>query len=240
MRSVSPLTLLSLFSLLVPAVACAPEGSSAYVTKNLNLSSDCTARSDDVGMPTGKYDVGGDDTGEACINSYFMNLLVNSNLKSNERASTGRAEPNVLLITHADVTLMDKSQARMSFSKEGKPDPALPNPYRVRTASYLEPTTGNVAQTTIVPVEAIPKAYTGSLGRFNGSSILVEVQLFGTTTGNVDVDFRPFLFPVSICKGCLSRCVKDFASEKDIAALTGDDCDDNFAQDDRYCIDSGC
>ena len=233
MRSVSPLTLLSLFSLLV---ACAPEGSSAYVTKNLNLSQDCSARTDDVGLPTGKYDVGGVDGGSECLNSYFMNLLVNSNLKSNERASTGRAEPNVLLITHADVTLMDKNQATMAFTKDGAPDPALPNPYRVRTASFLEPTTGNVAQTTIVPVEAIPKAYTGRLAKYDGSSILVEVQLFGTTTGNVDVDFRPFVFPISICTGCLSKCRGDFAAEKDIAALKADDCDDNFAQDDRYCI----
>src|SRR5262249_54072778 len=144
---------------------------------------------DDVGLPTGKYDIGGDKTGETCINSYFMNLLVNSNLKSNGNDSTGRAEPNVLLITHADVRLMDKSQATMSFTnKDGQPDANLPNPYRVRTASFLEPTTGNVAMTTVVPVEAIPKAYTPRLEKYNGSSILVEVTLFGTTTGDVDVD----------------------------------------------------
>lgn len=235
MRSVSPLTLLSLISLLV---GCAPEGSSAFVTKNLNVSSDCTAQTDDLGLPTGKWDVGGaGNGGTACINSYFMNLLVNSNLKSNANAPTGRAEPNVLLITYADIRLMDKNQATLNFN-----DAKLPNPYRVRTASSLDPTTSDIAVTTIVPIEAIPKAYAGRLNtpKYVGDSILLEVTLGGTTTGDVDVDFRPFLFPVAICNGCLSRCMNSFSSDKDIATLTADKCNDNFAQDDRYCIDPDC
>jgi hypothetical protein len=241
MRSVSPLTLLSLLCLLV---GCAPEGSSAYVTKNLSVNSDCTAQSDDLGLPTGKWDVGGMDaeTGDNCINSYFMNLLVNSNLKSNANDSTGRAEPNVLLITFADIRLMDKNQATLVFRlKDGTIDPKLPNPYRVRTASSLDPSTSNVAQSAIVPIEAIPKAYSPRLSAvYAGDSILLEITVGGTTTGNVEVDFRPFLFPVAICSGCLSRCANSFASEKDIATLTGSKCNDNFAQDGRYCIDPDC
>lgn len=233
MRSVSPLTLLSLISLLV---GCAPEGSSAFVTKNLSVNSDCTAQTDDLGLPTGKYDVTGPDAGSgACVNSYFMNLLVNSNLKANANAPTGRAEPNVLLITYADIRLMDKNQATLNFK-----DAKLPNPYRVRTASSLDPSTSDIAVTTIVPIEAIPKAYTGRLANYKNDSILIEVTLGGTTTGDVDVDFRPFLFPVSICTGCLSRCMNSFSSDKEIATLNADKCNDNFGQDDRYCIDPDC
>src|SRR5262245_18776171 len=125
MRSVSPLTLVSLLSLLV--VGCAPEGSSAYVSLNVPKDDDCTPGDGTIGISTGVWDVGASGSKADCVHSYFMNLFINSSLKANGNDSTGRAEPNVLLITHADVRLMDKNQGTLLF--EG--DDAPPNPYRV-------------------------------------------------------------------------------------------------------------
>ena len=68
----------------------------------------------------------------SCLHSYFMTLLVNSNLKANANDSTGRAEPDVLLITHADIRLMDKGQATLSFvDKDNQPIAELPEMERV-------------------------------------------------------------------------------------------------------------
>jgi hypothetical protein len=238
MRSVSVLMVpLALSS----AVACAPEGSSAYVSHNVTLNASCMANEDES-ITTGTYDVGSDNTKiTQCSSSYVMNLLVNSNLKANAQDSTGRAEPDVLLITHADIRLMSKDQATLVFGTNG-----LPNPYRVQTATSLPPTSGTDPETAVLPLEAIPKVYAQKLAtaEVSGSkldSILIEVQVFGTTTGDVDVDFRPFLYPLAICRGCRSACKSEFVGmEADLTTLTSDECNDNRPQDTRWCIDNKC
>jgi hypothetical protein len=238
MRSASPL---AIAFLLGSAAACAPEGSSAYVSRNLPLDGDCTPMFDgNAGIATGSYDVG-DDRATGCVHSYMMSLLVNSSLKANARDSTGRAEPNVLLITHADVRIMNKNEETLNFLLPNKSaDPLYPNPYRVHTAASLEPTvSASEASTGYVQIEAIPKAYASKLTGYNGNSILLEVQVFGTTTGDVDVDFRPFLYPLVICTGCMSSCYGDIKSDT-VTTTTGDGCQDNGAQDGRRCIDPGC
>jgi hypothetical protein len=235
MRSVSTLLLASLLAALG---GCAPEGSSAYVSSNQLLQADCMPG--DGIITTGKWDIGAGKSKDTCQHSYFMTLLVNSNLKANANDSTGRAEPDVLLITHADILIMDKGQAALPFNKkDGTPDPAYPNPYRVQTSSSIEPTTSTTATQQTVPIEAIPKIYADKLANYAGDSIMLEVSLFGTTTGDVDVDFRPFLYPVAICAGCLSRCMNGLEA-KDVSALQANKCTDNAPQDDRYCIDTGC
>jgi hypothetical protein len=240
MRSVSTLALLSMVSALA---ACAPEGSSAYVTFNIPPDSSCNySATASLFTPIGQYDVGDGMNAPGCRHSYFMNLLVNSNLKSNARQATGRAEPNVLQIMEADVRLMDKNQATLVFKdpKTNMPDPAFPNPFRVQTANSLFPTTTSAPSTGIVSIEAVPKAYGPKLTSFADDKILIEVQIFGTTTGDVTIDFKPFVYPVGICRGCLSMCASKIPEGMTKTDYYGTNCADNAAQDGRYCIDSGC
>jgi len=247
MRSVPSLMFVSLVGALT---ACAPDGSSAYVSYNVQLTEDCLADPAAVPLASGRYDVTGGDAKSACVNSYFMNLLINSNLKANAQDSTGRAEPNVLLITHADVRLMDRNKATLQpvcMSKSStctmddvtakNVDPGRPNPFRVQTATSLPPTTGSTPSTNIATIEAIPKAYAEQLRAYAGDSVLLEVQLFGTTTGDLDIDFRTFLYPIAICDGCLSRCNSDMVAT-DVALPS--QCKDNRAQDDFTCIGPDC
>jgi hypothetical protein len=248
MRSVSSLMFVSLVGALA---ACAPDGSSAYVSYNVQLTEDCQADPTALPLATGRYDVTGGDAKSACVNSYFMNLLINSNLKANAQDSTGRAEPNVLQITHADVRLMDRSKATLqpvcksksatctdADVKDGKVvDVGRPNPYRVQTATSLPPTTGSTPSSSIATIEAIPKAYAEQLTAYAGDSVLLEIQLFGTTTGDLDIDFRTFLYPIAICAGCMSRCNSDMVST-DVALPS--QCKDNRAQDDFTCISPDC
>lgn len=234
MRSVSPLLIVSLLGF---ATACAPEGSSAYVSRNVFLNASCEPAEDGVGIATGLWDVGADSSPSACLHSYTMSLVLNSNLKANAREATGRAEPNVLLITHADVRLMDSAENTLDFSNAD-----FPNPYRVQTAASLPPTTSSTPQTATVQIEAVPKVYAKRLTNYDGKNVLVEVTLAGTTTGDVDVEFRPFLFPLVICKGCMSYCKSKLGTDADgrASTLTADKCTDNAAQDDRVCIAEDC
>jgi hypothetical protein len=172
-----------------------------------------------------------------CIKPYSMSLLVNSNLKANSNTALGRAEPNTLLIRYADVTLMDKDQGAYDFGGN------FPNPYRVHTSVSLPPSDGNDPTTGFVTLDAIPSAYMEPLRNFVGDSIMVEVQLFGTTTGDVDVDFAPFLYPLAICADCLSTCKGDSMWAADPAALTelnSGKCNDKRPQDSRWCVDDEC
>jgi hypothetical protein len=140
-------------------------------------------------------------------------------------------------VKYADVTLLDNSEAVLGFADQ-------PNPFRVYTTASIAPSTGDDPSTGWVQLDAVPTAYAGVLrDNFAGSSILVEIQLSGTTTSDVDVDFQPFLYPLAICKDCLSRCRSDPQFVADPSALTdlnSGKCTDNRAQDDRVCIDQGC
>jgi hypothetical protein len=236
------LRLLTVLALYVFA-SCAPEGPGAFVTFNLPPSVDCTysVATTEFYIPTGLYDVYPGDRNGCANRSYFVHLQVNSYLRPNSDATLGRAEPNILQLGHAEVRLMDIGRNRIVF---GEGSDALANPFSVTTNNSLPPSTGDEASTGIATVEAIPSAYASFFNNemFLNQQILAEIQIFGTTTGDVDIDFKPFVYPIEICSKCLVRCLN-----RDITAmmlerddLVGDECDDDSGADGRYCIDQGC
>jgi hypothetical protein len=242
MRSVPPVVFLSLLGL----AACAPAGSSAYVSANQKLSADCSSgESSTTFISTGLYDVlsNGSDK-KNCLRSYQMSLLVNSNLRASVSPSLARAEPNALQIKYADISLLDKNEGLLSFLKADKtPDGNVPNPYRVYTTATVPPSDSGDTSQASVRLDAIPSPYAEKLRAYAGDSILIEVQLFGTTTGDVDVDFSPFLYPLAICRDCLSTCRGDARWISDpelLTELNSGVCTDNRGQDDRTCIDPEC
>jgi hypothetical protein len=236
MRSVSPVLFVSWLGL----AACAPAGSSAFVAANVPLNGDCAAGDGTSGIGTGLYDVLSDNTRKTeCLRPYQMNLFINGNLVANRNTAVGRAETNALLVRYADVRLMDKNEATLAFrDKDNNEDASRPNPYRIYTAAAILPSTGDDPAVGNVPIEAIPVVYGESLRRsYAGDNILVEVQLFGKTTSDVEVEFAPFLFPLAICKDCASVCSNDpkYTPEK-LIELNADSCGDNRPQDDRICV----
>ncbi|HET6335076.1 MAG TPA: hypothetical protein VFG30_17755 [Polyangiales bacterium] len=231
-------TSLCLASLLA---GCAPEGPSAYVSKALILDSSCDLNVDDVkGLASGAYDIAGSTSQKSvsCQRSYYLNLVVNSQLKANANTATGRSEPNVLLINEAEISLIDlEQQGLIVFDKRSN---ELPNPFRVKTNITLEPTTGADPTRGSVPIEAIPLGYSDQLTDYVGKQIMAEVQIFGTTLGDVDIDFAKFQFPVFICQGCMTKClskIKDGDTQMDVY---GDNCNDNAGADGRVCVNSEC
>jgi hypothetical protein len=238
-RGLRLLTLLALFGF----ASCAPEGPSAFVTFNLPPSGDCTysVATEEFYIPTGLYDVYQGDKGGCGNRSYFVHLQINSYLRANSDMTLGRAEPNILQIDRAEVRLMDIRKNTIVF---GEGADALANPFLVTTNNSLPPSVGDEASTGIATIEAIPSAYGSFFNNktFLNQQILAEIQIFGTTTGDVDIDFKPFVYAVEICSQCLVRCLA-----RDITAmmlerddLVGEKCDDDSGADGRYCIDPGC
>ena len=235
MRSVPPVVFVCLLGL----VACAPAGSSAYVSANAPLNGECLASDGDVFISTGLYDVLSARTEKtACIRPYRMALVINSNLVSNAKVSTGRVEPNVLRVEYADVRLMDNTEGTLGF--EARNNVVPPNPFRVYTTATVPPSTGEEPSMGWVQLDAIPSVYAEQLRGYAGDSILVEIQLFGRTTSDVTVDFQRFLYPLAICSDCLSACRSDFTDLSMLTELNSGKCSDNRPQDDRVCVDPEC
>ncbi|HKU36678.1 MAG TPA: hypothetical protein VJR89_00990 [Polyangiales bacterium] len=237
--------LVTFSSLLSLLAACAPEGPSAYVSFALPVPQNCVVAPDsDEFVAAGSYDIanGGDWAGKRqskfCNASYYLHLLVNSNLKANANEATGRAEPNVLQVQEAEVELIDIEQ-QVPIEFDDKAD-SLPNPFRVKVNSSLSPTTSTEPTRGVASVETIPSGYRSSLRDYIGKQILAEVQIFGTTTGDIDIDFKPFSFPIHICEGCMTRCAGSFPDGATDEDMYGDSCPDDSGSDGRRCIDPGC
>lgn len=224
-------------------IACAPEGPTAFVTGHLEPDEECES-SGETGANTfwasGVYDVSSGFNGGrgTCGAPYTLNLLVNSFLRPNNDVGLGRAEPNVLQLHSAEVRLMDISRATISFDRSATP---LPNPFLVTTNGSLFPSDGDEPSTTVAFVETIPTAYAEQLDEFDGLQILAEVQIFGTTTGDVDVELKPFVYTIQICDGCLTRCGACIPADDTDDEIYGEGtCRDNASADGRVCVDRLC
>jgi hypothetical protein len=231
---------LSLWIAPLVLTACAPEGPSGFVTAHLVPDEECIVSNEPGANPfvaQGLYDVSAGDQGD-CDAPYILNLLVNSFLRPNNDVGLGRAEPNVLQLHSAEVRLMDISRATIEFNRG---DTVLPNPFLVTTNGSLFPTDGDEPSTAVAFVETIPSAYAEQLDGFDGLQILAEVQIFGTTTGDVDVDLKPFVYTIQICDGCLTRCGACISSEASADDIYGEGvCRDNASADGRVCVDPRC
>jgi len=227
--------------------ACAPVGGpTAFVTFNLTPDSNCvwSPTASDKFYPRGLYDIspGGNGNGDACAHPYEVHLLVNSFLRPHADTMLGRAEPNVLQVHSAQVRLMTIQKQTLLFNKT---TPPLPNPFLVTTGNSLYPSNGTTPSSGIAAIEAIPKAYAQWLGMFKGGQILAEIQIYGTTTGDQDINFKPFVYPIEICDGCNVKCAEADLGLGPMSTTTrmdivGDTCDDNSGNDDRICIDPSC
>jgi hypothetical protein len=221
---------------------CAPEGPTAFVTFAIAPDAHCLyASSAETFYPKGSYDISpdGGNGSKACDEPYQVVLKTNSFLRSNSDPDLGRAEPNILRVHSAEVKLMNLQKQPLLFADD---EGTLPNPFLVTTGGILEPATSNESASGVSAVEVIPVAYTPFLYDFVNDQILAEIQLFGTTTGDVDVDFQPFVYPIEICDGCMTLCQTTLDASMMLRedVVGEDNCDDNSGADGRVCIDPGC
>lgn len=213
-------------------------GLSGFVSFNLMPDADCIfdASPGTTFYPAGLYDLERrtDDASDACDQPYRVHLLAMASFEPDAGAGTAVGDA-VLQIHSASVELMTSERKPIAFDAVAPP---LPNPFLVTTSNTLALTPNGEMATAIAAVEAIPLAYAAQLTPFVGSQILAEIRLLGTTTGDEDLDFRPFVYPIELCAGCLIVCETDLPAPRD--EVLGDGCADQAGADGRICIESGC
>lgn len=191
----------------------------------------------DTFLAAGQYDIAA-GANDACLQPYVVNLMVESRLQGAADPETGRAEPNVLQLHSAEVSITTPGGGPILFDQM---EPPLPNPFLVSTNNSLFPATDGGVAHAIAAIEAIPVAYAERLDRFAGDTLLLELRVFGTTTGDVDVDLPVFLHTVTLCNGCLTVCDGDLAAQNRTAEdVNAGQCPDNAGADGRFCIDPDC
>jgi hypothetical protein len=223
--------------------ACAPVGPTAFITQNVKPDGSCIVTPDaDVFLPSGSYDISPGKKG-ACLKPYTVNLLVNSYLRENANGPLGRAEPNLLLIHRAKVTLKTLDGKIFDFNDGGGGGGDRPNPFLTTTSNAIPPSSGTKPSTGIASVEVIPASYAERLNddMVVGGNIQAEIEIFGTTTGDVDIDLAPFTYTIEICDGCMTLCNSKLV-EMDMTPmdLAGEECPDGAGADGRICIDPDC
>lgn len=210
-----------------PAAPCAAGG--AFVTQHLAPDGECIFEPDNgVFIPIGVYDIASGSSGDRdeCSRPYTLSLVVNS------------CVADVLQLHSAQVTLRDVDRAAIRFDQN---ETLLPNPFLVTTNNSLFPPETAEPSTAVAFVEAIPTAYAEQLDSFVGHELLAEVEIFGTTQHDIDVEARPFVYPIKICSGCLQVCGSTIADGTPPEEVYGEDiCPDNAGADGRMCVDDGC
>lgn len=215
--------------------ACAPEGPTALVVGSLIPDADCIVAPESAFLLKGRYDVSVGTTGQ-CNASYNMNMLVNSYLirrgSPKGDPSPARAEPNVLQITSAEVSLLRVDDSVIPF-------PNLPNPFSVTTYATVPPAEFAEPGSGVALVEVIPSFYktelrARGLGR-NVDTVVAAVTLFGTTTGGVEIQLSEYRFPIQLCEGCYTVCGDQLEPDA-LDKLTDGVCPDNAGADGRACV----
>ncbi len=133
--------------------------------------------------------------------SYIAAFQVGNALINNaNRAFPLMADPNRIVISNAEVTLLDGGEQTLSLA-------GLPNPYLVpadgaiASTESMDPTLGIAAATIITDAygQALAQRYT------SGGSIVARVRIIGQTAGGATLTTGPVVFPIHLCVGCLFR-----------------------------------
>lgn len=207
-----------------------PEGRTpqAFVTGALLPDSSCVYTGDNAVVQIGEYDIapGAMSGSTGCEQGYGVWLGIASE------------EPGVIQLTGATVELMTVNRERLGFDSE---ENGPPNPFTFESTRTLIPPAGQETARGVYQVQAIGTEYAPYLGDFVGQQLLVEIRLHGRDELDVPISFRPFVFPLEICDGCLSRCesllIANMIRREDFAM---GQCDDNAGADGRICWDPDC
>lgn len=198
------------------ATGCVDDDVSAFVAGPIQPQSNmggCTYDPGGMLQFDGVYDVA------LATQSYSLGLLVFNQLQM--RGGSGRAEPNGLHITRAEVSLVGLDGAAIDTG-------GLPNPFSVPTTGYIPPATD--AQTPgsgIVNVEVVPVSYRDSIAAAvpvgSSAPLVARIKLFGETNGTINVETGDYQWPIDLCGGCLAQCLRDPMESSEYSCRPGQD-----------------
>jgi hypothetical protein len=211
---------------LLALTACVEEEAPALVVTNaIILDDDCVAKAgEEIVRSWGRYDI-------FCGSAYFEPFEVWSYMVQRGDLERPRSETNIAQFERAEVQLMT-------------PDGAIiESTFSVPVGGSVVPGDGTDPGKSVVFVDLIPAAAVSSLPSPDEvPQIVAEVQLFGTTNGDVEVETGVFRFPIDLCDGCFTYFVDQCPlwSEEDIKAFTdAEGCQHGGGFDGAYCWCNG-
>jgi hypothetical protein len=183
------------------------------IVANLPPDDSCVFAADlEVRLLRGRYDISYLNLASGELSDYIIAPLLESYFIST--ALEFQAEQGNLQVTNFDIKIL-------------LPDGSLPtlpadlvNPYRVDTTAVLPVSEGEAPTREVAAAVGIPASYGAALRGI--PSVLLEIHAIGTTFGGFTQRSAPFLWPVDICEGCLTRrvCTPEQAEE---SCLPGQD-----------------
>ena len=174
---------------------CEDNESALFVRSALKLEDgECLARAqpDATALAFGTLDL-------AFPTSYVASLLVGNQLARQGDRDKVRTETARVQLRGAVVSVRDESDSEIaSFTSPG--------------AGFVDPGNGNEPGYGIMFAELIPRGLITAPQR-----VTVSVRVFGETLGGRDIESSEFIYPISVCQGCLVSFPSDA-----IDAVTGD------------------
>lgn len=190
------------------------------ITNAIPLDDYCVANAGgEVVRSRGRYDI-------FCGSQYQVPFEVWNFLDRQGDLQRPRSEANTVQFERAEVQLMT-------------PDDAVVMPtFSVPIADSVIPGDGTEPGKSVVFVEIIPAGAVDSLPPIDTyPQIVAQVQLFGRTIGDVDVETGVYRFPFELCDGCLTYLIDQCLwTDADIASLTeATGCQHGGGYDGSYC-----
>lgn len=132
--------------------------------------------------------------------SYFAILLVGNQLIARGDPQNNRAESNRAHINGGVVRVTEAGGAPI--------DPTHPDGFTSLATGFNDPQTNNAPGYSVVGLVAVDKPTRDILAaqlptRQSSKTVLINVKVFGTTLGGVDLESGEYQFPMQVCNGCL-------------------------------------
>jgi hypothetical protein len=135
------------------------------------------------------------------IPDYGIALQLQSYLVSNALEFQG--DQNNLQVDNYDITILRPDGSKPDLG-------GLTNPFRVTTSAVI-PTTepGGDPIPGVGFATGIPGDYQDTLVALGLNDVLLSIRAGGTTRGGFSQRSAPFLWPITLCSGCLNNCASE-------------------------------
>ncbi len=164
---------------------CVENRSTLYVQRALHVPAgeECVASVDLNTLSSGAMDL-------ALTSSYAVPVVIANQLRPLGDSDRLRTETSHVQLEGFEVTIEGVGDAT----------PSLAN-YSRRFSAIVQADAGETAGLTPVTLELVPSGAIEETG-----SYLVHIVVFGTTLGGVSVESPEFVWPLTVCNGCLFTC----------------------------------
>jgi hypothetical protein len=189
--------------LLVALVGCAPGDPGVFVTAVTAPNDQCLYTIANATLQEGALDVS-TPLVQYTLHVNYANQLIN--LGESGTMGPPRSDPNPVHVHTAEVELQDINGDALALD--------VPNPFIVPATGFVPSSTGSMAGVGLGTIQLIPQLVGESLRDDVGAGsdrmvILASFHAIGTTAGGAAIRMPEFVWPITLCNGCLTQCARD-------------------------------